>query len=270
MDLHIVQVFLGVSKKPRQGESCVEKHESAEAKLALDCFTVPFKGYAHRELYEQLSALCMSVKQERHYSPYAALVQSSGTGKSRALRDMSKLSVYVCYCSLASRTSTAVPPRTGDLADKLVTTFNERGMVLHLNAWLKVLAAELNDMSSEKWMEEQLCKDSPFANKVLAEWKRLETETPYGADCDAKNAKIYSDAVRSVEEGLRKKCSQCPLEHYVPCSVIFSFDEARGLQVPDSGTQLMSDSPFYQVRRALRVFLTTVWSLQIWSTRLQK
>ncbi|MCO5575814.1 hypothetical protein L7F22_029619 [Adiantum nelumboides] len=267
MDHHVAVEFLGGAKKPRHSKSG-EDRELDEAKLAYKCFRVPYKGDAHRELYKQVSSLCKSVLKETHYSPYAALVQSSGTGKSRALMEMSKVGVYVCYCSLVSSTSTAVPPRTGGLADKLVTTFDEGGMVLYLKAWLQVLAAKINDSSPEEWMKEQLPSDSspadqvPLADQVLAEWKRLETEPieqqGLYADRDDNNFEICSDAITSVEEGLRRKCTQCSLEqvcaHYALCSVIFAFDEARGLQVRSPRTQSMSDSPFYQVRRALRIF----------------
>ncbi|MCO5575824.1 hypothetical protein L7F22_029629 [Adiantum nelumboides] len=179
MDHHVAVEFLGGAKKPRHSKSG-EDRELDEAKLAYRCFRVPYKGDAHRELYKQVSSLCKSVLKETHYSPYAALVQSSGTGKSRALMEMSKVGVYVCYCSLVSSTSTA---------------------------WLYLKQINSSPLST---------KVVPLADQVLAEWKRLETEPieqqGLYADCDDNNFKICSDAITSVEEGLRRKCTQCSLE----------------------------------------------------------
>lgn len=236
------------AKKPRLDG---ERYDVNERALAHKCFQVSFEGTAHQELYNQLVNHRVTMRQETHYSPYCALVQSSGVGKSRALMELSKLGVYICYCSLASRSTSASPPRTVDLADKLVNTFTEHGMVLYLKAWLQVLSTHISTMSPEVWKQQQLPNEdgSPkgdLAKKVLAEWRKSDRDDPYeGQNPEAWDMNTCSEVIKSVENAFQKKR---------PCSVIFAFDEARGLQIRDPQSNLMTTSPFYQIRRALRIF----------------
>ncbi|XP_024529702.1 receptor-like protein kinase 2 [Selaginella moellendorffii] len=59
-------------------------------------------------------------------------------------RGSRQLGVYVCYCSLASVHSSAYPPRTPELADKLASYSTEDSMVLYLE---QVLGEELDGKS---------------------------------------------------------------------------------------------------------------------------
>ncbi|KAI5083744.1 hypothetical protein GOP47_0003487 [Adiantum capillus-veneris] len=240
-------------------------HYNSQRALADKGFRIPFRGTAHEELHNQLVKHRCTMKSETHYSPYCALVQSSGVGKTRALMELSKLGVYVCYCSLASHSSTAFPPRTGGLADKLANTFTEHGMVFYLKAWLSILAAHISTTSPEVWKQDQLpdehgSHEGGLAKKILKEWMKSDLDDTYkGKNPDAWSIDTCSEVIKSVEKALQKKCTQCsPGEKeaciHTPCSVVFAFDEARGLQIKHPGSTSMTFSPFYQIRRALRMF----------------
>lgn len=247
------------AKKPRSDEL----HYVREENLAHKCFQVQFEGSAHLVLHKQLIKLRGRLDKRTYYSPYCALVQSSGVGKSRALMELSQLGVYVCYCSLASSSTTAYPPRTVKLADKLVTTFTEGGMVLYLKAWLQVLAARISTMSPEVWKQRQLLREnvsSGLAMEVYNEWMNLERHEQYtGEDDDSWNMETCKEAIKSVQDALQKRCTQCAQVtdkgcSHSPCNVIFAFDEAKGLQIKKPESEVMTSSPFCQIRRALRVF----------------
>ncbi|KAI5064537.1 hypothetical protein GOP47_0021207 [Adiantum capillus-veneris] len=67
-----------------------------------------------------------------------------------------------------------------------------------------------------------------------------------------------SEVIKSIKKALQKKCRQCSPDEkteckHTPCSVIFAFDEARGLQIKEPNSKSMTLSPFYQIRRALRM-----------------
>ncbi|EFJ30164.1 hypothetical protein SELMODRAFT_409856 [Selaginella moellendorffii] len=64
-------------------------------------------------------------------------------GRHRA-RGSRQLGVHVCHCSLASIHSSAYPPRTPELADKLASYSTEASMVLYLE---QVLGEELDGKS---------------------------------------------------------------------------------------------------------------------------
>ncbi|EFJ27039.1 hypothetical protein SELMODRAFT_412629 [Selaginella moellendorffii] len=220
----------------------------AESRLAAQCFSVPYQGHAHEELYRRVRELRRKVRQALHYSVYAAFVQTSGFGKTRAVLEMACLGVYICYCSLAAKGSSAFPPRTELLADRLSQAASEIEMVLYLKAWLLVLYEELQrGVTAQQWKDMQLPGGENLAKRVHQVWSDLldkpnEEEWMVLDDPDKANAAMLEDAVSRIN-GMFPPSASRP-------RVIFVFDEARGLQ--DDAE--LGKAPFNQIRRALRVF----------------
>ncbi|KAI5064535.1 hypothetical protein GOP47_0021205 [Adiantum capillus-veneris] len=219
---HATEFLKGrITKKPRLDNE--EPHYVNQRVLANKCFKVPFQGTAHQELHNQLVKHRATMASDVHYSPYCALVQSSGMGKSRALMELSELDVYVCYCSLASHTATAFPPRTGGLADKLASTFTEHGMVFYLKAWLSILADCISTTSPEAWKQYQLPDEHGFpkgdlAEKILKEWMKSDLDDTYkGKDIDKWSTASCSEVIKSIEKALQKKCRQCSPDEKTEC-----------------------------------------------------
>ncbi|EFJ37795.1 hypothetical protein SELMODRAFT_402397 [Selaginella moellendorffii] len=247
----------------------VDRAARVEAALAGECFSVDFVGDAHRQVYRQVLKLREDANISMHYSPYSPFVQSSCVGKTRCVLEMSTLGVYICYCSLAGKDSSAYPPRTEFLADRLAESFTELEMVLYLNAWVLVLAVALEKgTSAVEWKDRQLPgSNSGIAQAVREKWEELIASHPAKGyeedkrDRDLVNGEIMNDALERVQELLDGDHDDEDMDmdrmdsdsqgELVNLRVIFVFDEARGLTLP-------SDTPFSQLRRALRVFF--VWT----------
>ncbi|EFJ18431.1 hypothetical protein SELMODRAFT_420356 [Selaginella moellendorffii] len=225
-------------------------HES-NMKVAMKSLRREYIGGAHKILYKELCKLRNECSKNQHYSCYTSIVQGSGTGKTRGVMQMSRLGVYICYCSTAAANSSACPPRTGELANQLSRTNSELEMALYFKAWLFVLHETVKGekMSSVQWMDSQM-DSSSIAEAVHKKWLELinsRAVEEISESPDARNENLLQRELENLKDVL-------PEEGEV--QVLFVFDEGRGLLPNGESTFSMVQSPFYQMRRVARAFFT--------------
>ncbi|KAJ1565944.1 hypothetical protein HK405_011283, partial [Cladochytrium tenue] len=75
-------------------------------------------NYVNR-LYEDLERYAKAWERGGYYFPGASIIQTSGSGKSRAMRELAKHGVYVVYCSFMKGDASGFPRRS-DIAEELL------------------------------------------------------------------------------------------------------------------------------------------------------
>ncbi|KAH8103408.1 hypothetical protein BXZ70DRAFT_727695 [Cristinia sonorae] len=134
--VQIIRDVFGVHKK-EQG-SVGDRHTTTafigrkSCPAAVDGFRVEYKGSAHERLYEQM---CDGLAQSGHYARYTSIIQSSGTGKTRAAIEVGGLAIEIYTC-LAERDSRVYPPPDTRLRNWLSIPRDQEDVVLRMHAFV--------------------------------------------------------------------------------------------------------------------------------------
>ncbi|KAJ3336557.1 hypothetical protein HDU83_009326, partial [Entophlyctis luteolus] len=165
---------------------------------------------------------------EKHYFPGASLVQTSGSGKSRAMIKMADKGLFVVYCSFMNASSSGFPRRS-KIADTLLDLRQKNIFSLYFAACFdEAMKYKNNHGEFLKLQMDQSTHDGFWASIELS------------MDNLAKNSKFLS----------------APLSHPVfagnqTLEILFVFDEARAM-IPD---QIGSVSAFIEMRRSATLFM---------------
>jgi hypothetical protein len=242
--------LIAATPPPQQIQQVVHAESSEDCRQTLlkhsKQFVSPYidrSGMLQR--FTTYIATCLDTFQKAPYSnfaPYVSLVQSSGYGKSRLLRETAKQIVRLYIC-LRPETSNGFPGRTsraeqalfGNMQtvknrDEYVVTLIKRLTVLCKNAlkWKSQLVeSPLESSSGHSDEHDKVIKSALFPSERLAQlWDLRE---------------IVSDALAHAQAS----------PPGAPSSMILALDEARELLLP---VQEIGVSRFRLLREALRKF----------------
>ena len=191
-------------------------------------------------------------KDRKSHSPYGAIVQSSGTGKSRLISEYARQGGLVMYCCLRRFKSTGYPPQTPQgivellTADSLLKDENraEYFYLCYMAAILDVYTSLVQKytLSEDEWFQ----RHALFKHRINEDeqiypqniWSSVfsrmsELGTKFG-DSKSEIGSRFAEAVRKLNR-----------------PVMYVFDEARALsETPEK--QAHDDSLFRYLRRALK------------------
>ena len=181
----------------------------------------------------------------KYYAPYCSLVQSSGTGKTRLLKQLAvDKKAYVAYICLRKAGDSGYPLRSPDITNVFLTARRYDVYSSYIAAVLEYLN-ESPDLSPQDYLA--LCENgsSDYWNVIDDKMKRL----------DFKNAKEVS-IITTLRDKLETFVAQPRSEELGKLKIVFAFDEAMHLVQAgiDSKTE---KSPFYYLRQALRLLPRT-------------
>ena len=216
-------------------------HETDEL-VYTDAFNADYEDpkYLVNRFHRHLGECLGTWSKTSHYSPYVALVQSSGTGKSRLIRELSKKGVYVIYVCLRDIRDTGYPARS-ELANELLGYQTRKKFMSFLLAALTDLKerieSETDQMDSTDFYDLCAFQSDQYATnikKLIKEFELLtegRIQTDIGDTCVRLNEKI------TIDHGPK---------------IVFAFDEAMSLTLPDQSDVKSHEIPFYCLRQALR------------------
>jgi hypothetical protein len=169
------------------------------------------------------------------HSPHGAIVQSSGTGKSRLISEYASRVGLVMYCCLRKGVSTGYPPRTpADIPDLIAKPTLDRGdnhvrhYLSYLTAILQVYdeLAQRHGFSTGEWFRRHAlleCADDDSQEthpQVIWDCVRAHMEDHKKTDNSTDQmAATFTKAVRAAGDAAKRP-------------VVFVFDEARALSAP--------------------------------------
>jgi hypothetical protein len=232
--------------------------ESTDTRLAnvIQAFEAPYKdpNYLLQHLldcFDEYVGHWNSQGTSKWYSPYTTLVQASGWGKSRAIRQLAAKDVYIFYCSFQKGSGY---PYRSSIADDLDEVKLEQAVMTYV-AYFTACLEELADSSKtpEEWAKEHIKTDQTQSEEKDF-WERIRsrlehTKTSLGREKDKEIS--FPNALENAFEKLNESSG---MQQYLRdrrntrMNVLFVFDEARSLldiKYP------AKTSRFLELRRAL-------------------
>ena len=195
------------------------------------------------------------------YSPYVSLVQSSGTGKTRLIRQLSENGVYVIYACLREEVESGYPPRSL-IASELLASTDVRSFQVYLLAVLRYLGEKIqNDNLTPQdlfsrcafnthgfWVTIRCNMVDLLADTEMTELRLSEL---ISAECSSVGKLIENHHQKLFGKPDNQSNEKSPLR------IIFAFDEAMKLVKEDTVSvekpgEAKKSVPFYALRRALR------------------
>jgi hypothetical protein len=160
------------------------------------------------------------------YSPHGAIVQSSGTGKSRLIREYARQGGLVMYCCLREGDSTGYPPRTPAGIPGLITSTSLGHGDSHVQHYLSYLTAILQvyaglakryGFSTGGWFRRHAlleCADSDSqVTHPTAIWARVRTHMEKCKEKAGGNTNrmktMFAKAIRAAGNVAGGRCCSC-------------------------------------------------------------
>ncbi|KAI9325467.1 hypothetical protein DFJ73DRAFT_965817 [Zopfochytrium polystomum] len=170
---------------------------------------------------------------DKYYYPGVSLIQTSGSGKSRAVAQLAipiskKMpGLFVVYCSFMAKDASGFPGRS-KIADRLLAAVDESDFMRYFAACY----ALIKDESTESFLQKLI--DPTSADKF---WEKVDTEMNSPLNLDSENS-VFADSEK--------------------LKVVFVFDEARQLLSDRAGNPVEAKmTPFYLMRAAARNFASS-------------
>ena len=222
----------------------VDSTESEEEEIVRKAFDRTFQDpsdLSKRFMDFIESCLCKYETTKEYYAPYTTLVQSSGTGKSKLLKNFAENQMTV-YCCLRDFKSNGYPSRS-HIADILLREFeNERKAIVTYLAYICTCFQKLQEFngSCKEWIDEHTNNNS---------------QEDFWKDIEYRMAKIIPDLMKNTTDNTMTECINKYLdgermitqEGSVKC--LFAFDEACTL----INKKVEKETLFFYVRRALKL-----------------
>ncbi|CAG8546594.1 5958_t:CDS:1 [Paraglomus occultum] len=218
------------AKKARTGDA----ESESEKALVADAFKYEFvnsQNYVDN-FYRHINFCLSKCREDSSYSPYIALIQSSGYGKSRLIAEIAQ-DVYVLYVCFRPSKSTGYPPRSS-IASKILEEMPHQ-QISWFETFLECMFAVLGRMiqggltPSECWeMQMDSSKEKKF-------WTDVTTDLQHALEAS-------SPTMESLPEQL--------YETNVPFKFMLCLDEARILTMTIH--EAKERSLFRIIRRALQ------------------
>ena len=208
------------------------------------------KTGARAKALKTLSEHSKSWDHTKYYFPGTAVVQSSGSGKSRMLTSMHECGVYVVYCSFLEDLATGYPKRSNfanDLLENEYSSMEFRFLSFYLAAFDLVSTSGKDSTEFFKWQNisdsEEI--ESDFKTQLLA---RME----YHMAALKEKSKTSEPEVKIVIIDSLFAYAQEVLSSHPNSSdlrILIVFDEVRQL-LGKNNTVKITDSPFAIMRRS--------------------
>ena len=222
----------------------IEKFSEDEIKLYKDAFDMQYSdpddlvGHFIVQIEKHLSKWDDKV----YFAPYISLVQSSGCGKSRLLKEVASKKVYVVYVNLRSQSESGFPLHL-PFSDRFVKWQDQVEYENFLVVMLELISKTEDD--PVEFFEKCLTGEDGFWESIA---EKVETRSRSEKDLKIIRAKLTTAAARNMISRIKTK------ENGLTLKVVFAFDEARRL-LPDKHTEGLAS--FYHLRRALSILPTT-------------
>ncbi|KAL7747086.1 hypothetical protein RI367_007582 [Sorochytrium milnesiophthora] len=281
----IVQVLdVGVSESQSNKSQVLRTHDSAEIMHLEQLFDAEYHDPWNnvQNFAAWLSACCAKLP-GGYFAPYTSIVQSSGCGKSRLIKELANEDMWVFYICLRERSSNVTPGAAGypcrsTIADHeafspVTTAVNDcRDNCCYLLAACMTHLTELveeNRTNPIEFLKKQLAYDENFVSggefwkqvqKVEMQLLATPQQTPTQPRSEKEKKQMLSQRAEDILEGAytqpqRALARRTTIKHK-RCSVLIAFDEARILtQKP-----LSSGTVFERLRSALSALRRPVGS----------
>jgi hypothetical protein len=187
-----------------------------------------------------------------YYAPCLSLVQSSGTGKTRLLKEVAEKGVYVVYVNLRSKRESGVPSHIG-FSDTFIGWESQSRYARFLFVMLQKI--ESSQLSPIEFYN--LCKNDTGGFWTTVE-KSMEESKPAEAELPAKCFEVVN-RIQLPQKGNTSSQNTPP-----KLKVLFAFDEARHLLTEnkfdantgntesDDSSATKKTTSFKELRRAFR------------------
>ncbi|CAG8464573.1 26462_t:CDS:2 [Dentiscutata erythropus] len=176
-----------------------------------------------------------------YYAPYTTLIQASGTGKSKLLKNFAE-NIMSVYCCLRDFKSSGYPSRSY-IANTLLREFeNERDAIVTYLAYICTCFQKLQEFNGSRrdWIDEHTNK-----NSQVDFWKDVEYRI---TDITRELMKNPTDS--EMAEGINKYLyGEKTIKQKGSVKCLFAFDEARTMV----NKKVEKETLFYYIRRALKL-----------------
>jgi hypothetical protein len=191
-----------------------------------------------------------------YYAAYLSLVQSSGTGKTRLLKELAiKEKVFVAYACLRTKKDSGYPTGTSKIVDRFSAPLKTMTFVFYILAVLEYLETT-PDVDPSSFFSSCQDSNSDYWNKVCA--KVIESESKYrlhGRNGTERNE--IDENKKKIADAFAKFAKKYETTRNGPLRLLFAFDEAMLLSV-ENGTDASiveeGPTPLVYLRRALTLF----------------
>ncbi|VDC02248.1 unnamed protein product [Peniophora sp. CBMAI 1063] len=254
-----------LSLQPRISFKELDETNASKTATALS-WDHPFQGSAHKALWRHISKYATMNKS--YYSPCCSIVQSSGTGKSRCIDELSKEQLVVPM-NLRHPEAGGFPAPDEQLYDYFTTEhLTANDSVIHINAFLCALFTELqaeieSEYQSDRdsgglalWLHELMTEGQTFSsqgprrvafyNKVVEQAEHLKKHWPSAnsprLSQPPKSPSRVNTGPPANENHASKKATEAALNLFEACkkaepatkrserpSIVLAFDEANTL-----------------------------------------
>ncbi|VDC03092.1 unnamed protein product [Peniophora sp. CBMAI 1063] len=288
---------------PRDDDKWEDDTDFVGMRATLESWSRPFRGTAHEALWEHIQVYSAS---DHSYRPYTAIVQSSGTGKSRCVDELGKRQLVIPV-NLRDPESKGFPASDKSVHNYLVKDLtSSTDIAIRMDAFIYALLYHLRKVILERYMTDSEdpadAESLPlFIHDFMTDGQTFATQGParvgfYSAvvacaeelEKDAQKASIEQqghpsnppqirypsplsrEGCETTRDMARKLVEACIVAGHNPEShlaVIIAFDEAHHLDRVQTRKRSSTPSPFDHLRRTLRTLRgSLVYSLFLSTT----